>query len=244
MHIRLFGSVATLVLAGGLSGCHVQSTVLTPTLAPLPYASPGQILEFQGSTPSYVVFYGASPCAEPFYPIQPNKPARCKVLKGSKGYFEYYFQTERPREHAHARTCPYCQVIIVGPVNTGGAGPSQPGESTEVKTGSAASTGVSHPYPPVPVACDSDTGIAEVDNSVVQNGVQTGDKLSWIPMNPDQAVTVTMPSGVCSGGQNGVFTAQDACTVTGTPGTYPYTVKLDQCTKGGNSTLTIVPSPH
>jgi hypothetical protein len=254
MRIRLFTSVATCVLALELTGCRVQSTLLTPTLAPLPYATQGEILEFRASSPkaptTYIVFFGNSPCAEPYYTIEPNKPARCKILKGRSGYFEYYFQTEKPApQKFFARSCQYCQVISVGPVNNGSAGSSQTGESNdsnksnESKTGSATSAGAGHPYPPLPVSCDDDLGKAAVDNTLVQNGVQTQDKISWIPMNPAQTVTVTTPSGMCSGGQAGVFTAQDACTVTGTPGKYSYTVQLDQCAGQGSSTLTINPTP-
>jgi len=250
MRIRLFTSIATCVLALGLSGCRVQSTLVTPTLAPLPYAAPGEILEFRASTPTYVVFYGTSPCAEPYYLIEPNKPARCKVRSGLSGYFEYDFEITKPPKgkFLFAKSCQYCQVIGVGIGNSSSAGSSQPGgssdsgKSVDSKSSSNTSAGSGRPYPPLPVSCD-DTQTAQVEDSWIQNGIQAQDKISWIPMNGAPSVTVTIPSGICSGGHNGVFTAQDACTVTGTPGTYPYSVKLDQCANPGKGTLKINSTP-
>jgi hypothetical protein len=251
MRIRLFTSIATCLLASGLSGCRVQSTLVTPSLAPLTYATPGETLEFRALTPMYIVFYRTSPCAEPYYLVEPNKPARCKIRSGVSGYFEYYFETTKPTDgkFLFAKSCQYCQVVAVGVGNSSSAGSSQPGgssdsgKSADSKSNSNTSAGSGRPYPPLPVSCDSDTQTAEVEDSWIQNGVQAQDKIAWIPMNGAQSVTVTMPSGICSGGQNGVFTAQDACTVTGTPGTYNYSVKLDQCANPGKGTLKINTSP-
>lgn len=253
MRIRLFTSIATCVLASGLSGCHIQSTLVTPALASLPFAAPGQILEFRAFGPnaptSYVVFYGTSPCAESYYPIEPNKPARCKVRNGLSGYFEYDFETTKPPKgkFLFAKSCQYCQVIAVGPVNSGSASSSQTSGGTDSsknndsKTGSKTSAGSGRPYPPLPVSCDLDKKVASVNNSSIPNGVQPQDTISWVPINPAQAVTVTMPSGICSG-SSVVFTAYDACTVIGSPGTYPYNVSTDNCPTG-TGTLTINPAP-
>lgn len=95
-------------------------------------------------------------------------------------------------------------------------------------------------------SCQS--GVAVVDNTPVQNGVQDKDRISWIPIYPSQQVTVTTHNNMCTGGTNGVFTANQVCTVYGPPSTpgqppilYTYEVKLDKCDGQGSGNLTINP---
>jgi hypothetical protein len=233
MRIRLFISTAVWALCLGLTGCRVQSIQVMPSLTPYVHADQGEILEWlpssSGAATIYIVFDGASPCEKQFYAIGPE-PARCKVLQDHNGNFTYHFETTPPGPtKLFARSCPYCQIAI-GPGNGSGVGPS-----TAIKSGDGAGYSLL-------VSCQS--GVAVVDNTLVQSGVQDQDRISWAPVYPSQHLTVTTPNKMCSGGQGGVFTAADACTVTGTPGTpYPYSVKLDKCDGQGSSTLAINPTP-
>jgi hypothetical protein len=242
MRIRLFTSIAICAVALGLTGCRVQSVLVMPPHTPVPYAAPGQILEWLPSSPKaatiWVVFDGVSPCEKQYYPIGPE-PARCKVLKDHAGNFTYHFEKRKPDQtKLFARSCPYCQVAI-GPGSSSSAGSSNAGESNESKD--AGNSNATAGYT-LFVSCQS--GVAAVDNTLVQNGVQDQDEISWAPIYPSTTVTVTTPNNMCSGGQGGVFTAQDVCTVTGKPGTsYPYSVQLDKCDRKGSSTLSINQPP-
>lgn len=255
MRIRLFTFVTTSILALGLCGCRVQSTLVMPSLAPVPYASAGETLEFRAFGPnassSYVVFYGTSPCMKPYYLIRPGKPARCKVRSGLSGYFQYDFEPDKPSEgkFLSAKSCHYCQVVAVGVGNSSSSVSSQPDvnsdsrNSVDAKSNSNKNAGVGRrPYPPLQVSCDADTKMATIDNPI-DSGVQYGDRISWISVDGSSSPTVTMPSGVCSGGQKGIFTDKDVCTVTGAPGTYNYSVSLDQCPNSGHPTLNINSNP-
>ena len=254
MRIRSFTSVALCVLVLGLTGCRIQSTLVMPNGATLPYASPGQTLEWrpQATTEQlYIVFNGVSPCADQWYAIGP-KPAQCKVLKEHNGYFSYYITPTQPPPKPKpvptpkdftARSCAYCQIYI-GPGNNGSGGPSLAGDGR----GSGGNMdGTS--YPPLQVACETDDSgkkTAVVENPIL-NGVLVQDQIMWVSSYPGNPITVTVPAGICSGGQSGTtFTAEQICTVTGTPGTYSYSVKLDQCANPGTGTLKInstVPTP-
>jgi hypothetical protein len=252
MRIRSFTSIAIFSLALGLTGCRVQSVLVMPSLAPYSYAAAGQTLEwlpYDPKTTVYVVFDSPSPCAEQSYPIGP-KPARCKVLKDHNGYFTYHFSTEKPlpspppppppppghKTILLARSCPYC-VVAVDPPPSGSAvaGPGVKGPDT--------GTGYN-----LNVSCQS--GVAVVDSTLVQGGVQDNDMISWVPIYPSGQVTVTTHNNMCTGGTNGVFNVGQACTVYGPPKTsglppvtYPYEVKLDKCDGQGSSSLTINAPP-
>ena len=244
MRTRVFTSMAICAVALGLAGCRVQSTLVMPNGATLPYAAPGEILEWRPSVGQagtiYVNFNGAvPPCAARSYPIGPNKAARCEVLKDHGGYFSYYFSPRKPDpKHLFARSCPYCQ-IYVGSGNSGSAGPSV----AEIKENGGSKNGIS--YPPLLVGCD-DNGNAVVENPI-PNGVQDQDQIYWVPSSTGKSVTVTVPDNMCTGGTNGVFAADQICTVSGLPSTsgqppitYTYQVKVDNC-KQAPSTLTINP---
>jgi hypothetical protein len=233
MRIRSFTSIAICALALGLTGCRVQSVRVMPSLTPFFYAAPGQTLEWLPYDPKvtlYVNFIDASPCAQQSYKLGPG-PARCKVLKGHNGYFHYYIDTKPGPEPGHdtrlfARSCPYCQIAIDPPPN-----------GTAVSPMAVKSTD-SEPYS-IGIGCDGKKAV--VYDSAVRGGVNDQDTISWFPYNPYTNLKVTT-SNMCSGGNNGVFTPDDACTVTGTPGTTSqYTVHLDQC--DGSSSLTINKPP-
>jgi hypothetical protein len=246
MRIRSFTSIAIFALALGLTGCRVQSVLVTPSLTPYSYAAAGQTLEWLPSDPKvtiYVVFDSPSPCEKQFYAVGPE-PARCKVLKDHNGYFTYHFDTQKPSSSPPppanrvllARSCPYCVVAVDPPPdNSAVAAPGVKGEDT--------GTGYS-----LNVSCKS--GVAVVDSTLVQGGVQDKDLISWIPIYPSTKVTVTTHNSMCTGGNNGVFTANQVCTVSGPPSsqgqapiTYPYEVQLDKCSGSGSSNLTINPPP-
>jgi hypothetical protein len=244
MRTRVFTSIAICAVALGLAGCRVQSTLIMPNGATLPYAAPGEILEWRpsiGQTGTiYVVFNGVSPCAEQFYPIGPE-PARCKVLKDHNGYFSYRFEKNKPDpKHLFARSCPYCQIYI-GSGNNGSAGPS-----VAQSKGNGGSKGGTN-YPPLQIGCES--GVAVVENPI-QNGVQDQDQIYWVPSYPGKSVTVTVPDNMCTGGTNGVFAANQVCTVSGLPSTsgqppisYTYKVNVDNCQGSGTITINPPPSP-
>jgi hypothetical protein len=242
MRTHLFTSIAICVLALGLTGCRVQSTLIMPNGATLPYAAPGEILEWRpaiGQTGTiYVYFNGVPPCAEGSYPIGPDEPARCKVLKDHGGYFSYYLSPTKPPKpdpkHLFARSCPYCQIYI-GSGNNGSASPSV----AEIKINGGGGTS----YPPLQIGCESKVSVVE---NPLQNGVQDQDQIYWVPSYPGKSVTVTVPNTMCAGGTN-VFAANQVCTISGPPTTsgqppiaYTYQVKVDDCAQAP-STLTINP---
>jgi hypothetical protein len=246
MRIRSFTSIAIFALALGLTGCRVQSVLVMPSLAPYSYAAAGQTLEwlpYNKNTTFYVIFDSPSPCEKQFYPVGPG-PARCKVLKDHNGYFTYHFDTQPPPPSPPppanrvllARSCPYCVIAVDPPPDNASVGvPGVKGADT--------GTGYS-----LNVSCKS--GVAVVDNTLVQGGVQDKDLISWVPIYPSSQVTVTTHNNMCTGGTNGVFTAGQVCTVSGlpsTPGlppvTYPYEVQLNKCSGSGSSSLTINPPP-
>lgn len=248
MHIRFFTSIAICAVALGLTGCRVQTVLVAPSLVPYPYAAAGQTLEWLPSSPKaapiYVIFDSPSPCAKQFYQIGPD-PARCRVLKGYNGYFTYHFDTQPPpptppptggERSLLARSCPYCVIAINPPSGNGAV------ETPGVK-GTDAGTGYS-----LTVSCTA--GVATVDSSPVQSGVQDKDLISWVPIYPSQQVTVTTHNNMCTGGTKGVFTANQVCTVYGPPSSqgqppisYPYEVSLDKCATPGSSKITINPPP-
>jgi hypothetical protein len=230
MRIRSIQTIAVCALALELTGCRVQSVLVMPSLTPYSYAAPGQTLEwlpYDPKTTVYIVFDGTPPCEKPYYQLGPE-PARCKVLKGHNGYFAYHFDTEPPqpgREKTllQARSCPYCQIAI------------DPGNSTStarvIKSGDSGATGYS-----LNVGCDKTTGLAVVTNAPAS--VQDKDLVSWVPLYPNTGLKVTT-SNMCSGGSNGVFGANEVCTVTGQPSTtpYSYSIYLDQCKGSGSLTI-------
>jgi len=228
MHIRSFKSIAICALAFGLTGCRVQQVLVMPTLTPFSYAAPGDTLEWlpinSGAT-FYVVFDGVPPCADQYYKVEPGRPARCKVLKGHNGFFLYHFQTTEPSRGTilYAKSCPYCNIAV------------KPGSNNSAVLAKVAKSADGLSYN-LAVSCQNNTAV--VDNSEVQDGVQDGSSISWYPTYPSKGMKVTT-SNMCSGGNNGVFTVTDACTVTGTPATtpYPYSVHLDQCNDGPGSLI-------
>jgi hypothetical protein len=276
MRTRVFTSIAICALALGLTGCRVQSVLVVPPPTPYAYAAPGQILEwrpYDRQAIFYVIFDGhSSPCAKAYYQVGPDKPARCKVLKDQNGYFSYHFSNDppppdpstppsgQPRSKAKscrycdvgptpkpppppgrtprvflAKSCPYCTVAI-GPIAGNGAAPIRDGEGDD--TGDNYSLRAS---------CVS--GVAEVDSRPIQDGVQNGDQISWIPLKPSNTVTITMHAKICNGGPAGPFTTNQVCTISGpptesgqTPIPYTYDVVLDNCRQGSGN-ITINPPP-
>ncbi len=228
------------MLVLGLTGCRIQSTLIMTSLAPYAYATPGQTLEWLPSspqaTPIYVDLGVNSPCPKQYYLVGP-KPARCKVLKDHNGYFAYHFETQEPDPKGlYARSCPYCQVAIEPPSQTPAVVATK-GDSDDSGTGYSLN-----------VSCKS--GVATVDSSPVRGGVQDQDQVSWVPIYPAHQVTVTTNNNMCTGGDKGVFNANQVCTVSGPPSSpgqppvpYTYDVKLDQCAGPGSGNLTINPPP-
>jgi hypothetical protein len=248
MRIQSFKSTAIFTLSLGLTGCRVQSVLVMPSLTPYSYAAPGQTLEwlpYNSQARLYVIFDGTPPCKKSYYKIGPE-PARCTVLKGHNGYFSYHFDTVAPSEPPvdtilHARSCPYCQIAIRPGNSSSVVSPEVVKNNDREDKNRVVSSKVVKSYDgptgyTLPVSCSGTPAVTTVDNTTVQNGVQDQDTISWVPSYPYKSLRVTT-SNMCSGGNNGVFTVDDVCTVTGSPGTKSYTVHLDQC--DGSSSLTI-----
>lgn len=232
MRIQLLKSIAICALALGLTGCRVQSVRVMPSLTPYTYAVAGQTLEwlpYDPNVPLYVVFDGSSPCEKSSYQIGPD-PARCKVTEKRTGYLAYHIQTTKPDSkdrHSifQAKSCAYCRIAI-NPETISVA----PSREVKLKDGSTSYN--------VSVTCDAGSAVV-ID---APDSVQKGDLIEWIPLDFNTGLKVSA-SNICSGGNGGVFTGNDVCTVNGSasPNPYQYGITLDQCK--GSGSLTIIPTP-
>jgi hypothetical protein len=242
MHKRLV-RIALCCPLLALVGCRHPATIMVavdPNFGVFNYAHIGDTLTFRPLNPKagdfWVIFDNPSPCSAQEYEIKTGVATSCVVVNQVDSY-QYYVSPTRKEEEKFAagpRSCPQCQFIVIpAPKVPKSPPPTTPAPSASNALAPASSAGAAPPIPLlIGVHCASGTPTVK-ERTITQN-----DAVAWDDADDDtNTVTITMPSGVCSG--TATYTNLQACTLTGTPGRYPYNVQAQGCDKSGTGYLTI-----